>query len=118
MREFPVMSPSICDRIKADLCCDLSVGITGILCSRFCKRVVLTDHNDEVLEARFKLSEIHSLIPQFQRQIIEQNTIGYLLYFSNYVFVSKCIQVTIDRQEQFPTCMATVTASRINICPL
>jgi len=26
------------------------IGITGILCSRFCKRVVLTDHNDEVLE--------------------------------------------------------------------
>ncbi|XP_020571769.1 uncharacterized protein LOC110018695 isoform X2 [Phalaenopsis equestris] len=25
-------------------------GITGILCSRFCKEVVLTDHNDEVLE--------------------------------------------------------------------
>uniref|UniRef100_A0A804MTF2 Uncharacterized protein n=1 Tax=Zea mays TaxID=4577 RepID=A0A804MTF2_MAIZE len=28
------------------------IGITGILCSRFCKEVVLTDHNDEVLEAR------------------------------------------------------------------
>ncbi|KAL6841891.1 hypothetical protein ACP4OV_028403 [Aristida adscensionis] len=27
------------------------IGITGILCSRFCKEVVLTDHNDEVLEA-------------------------------------------------------------------
>ncbi|RCV14229.1 hypothetical protein SETIT_2G409000v2 [Setaria italica] len=26
------------------------IGITGILCSRFCKKVVLTDHNDEVLE--------------------------------------------------------------------
>ncbi|KAI0526808.1 hypothetical protein KFK09_002399 [Dendrobium nobile] len=26
------------------------VGITGILCSRFCSEVVLTDHNDEVLE--------------------------------------------------------------------
>jgi hypothetical protein len=78
----------------------------------------LTDHNDEVLEARFKLSEIHSLIPQFQREVIEQNTIGYLLYFSNSVFVGKCIQVTIDRQEQFPTCMATVTASRITICPM
>ncbi|KAG8079564.1 hypothetical protein GUJ93_ZPchr0007g4394 [Zizania palustris] len=26
------------------------VGITGILCSRFCKEVILTDHNDEVLE--------------------------------------------------------------------
>jgi len=71
VREFPAMSPSICDHIKADLCCDLSVGITGILCSCFCKRVVLTDHNDEVLEARFKLSEIHLLIPQFQREIIE-----------------------------------------------
>ncbi|PON75702.1 Lysine methyltransferase [Parasponia andersonii] len=28
------------------------VGITGILCSRFCREVVLTDHNDEVLKAR------------------------------------------------------------------
>ncbi|ONK68611.1 uncharacterized protein A4U43_C05F13950 [Asparagus officinalis] len=26
------------------------VGITGILCGRFCREVVLTDHNDEVLE--------------------------------------------------------------------
>ncbi|XP_020691900.1 protein N-lysine methyltransferase METTL21A isoform X2 [Dendrobium catenatum] len=26
------------------------VGITGILCSRFCSEVVLTDHNEEVLE--------------------------------------------------------------------
>ncbi|KAI3707705.1 hypothetical protein L6452_26334 [Arctium lappa] len=29
----------------------LDVGITGILCSRFCRQVVLTDHNDEVLKA-------------------------------------------------------------------
>ncbi|KAL2239978.1 UNVERIFIED_CONTAM: Electron transfer flavoprotein beta subunit lysine methyltransferase [Sesamum indicum] len=28
------------------------VGITGILCSRFCSEVVMTDHNDEVLKAR------------------------------------------------------------------
>ncbi|KAK9999359.1 hypothetical protein SO802_018962 [Lithocarpus litseifolius] len=28
------------------------VGITGILCSRFCRDFVLTDHNDEVLKAR------------------------------------------------------------------
>nr|KAJ0208177.1 hypothetical protein LSAT_V11C500252030 [Lactuca sativa] len=27
------------------------VGVTGILCSRFCHEVVLTDHNDEVLKA-------------------------------------------------------------------
>ncbi|KAK8952942.1 hypothetical protein KSP40_PGU003913 [Platanthera guangdongensis] len=26
------------------------VGITGILCSKFCSQVLLTDHNDEVLE--------------------------------------------------------------------
>ncbi|THU68564.1 hypothetical protein C4D60_Mb08t05220 [Musa balbisiana] len=30
------------------------VGVTGILCSRFCHEVVLTDHNEEVLEARSK----------------------------------------------------------------
>ncbi|GMN65058.1 hypothetical protein TIFTF001_034131 [Ficus carica] len=28
------------------------VGITGILCSRFCRQLVLTDHNEEVLKAR------------------------------------------------------------------
>ncbi|KVH87549.1 Nicotinamide N-methyltransferase-like protein [Cynara cardunculus var. scolymus] len=27
------------------------VGITGILCSKFCRAVMLTDHNDEVLKA-------------------------------------------------------------------
>nr|GLL43313.1 protein N-lysine methyltransferase METTL21A [Ipomoea trifida] len=26
------------------------VGITGILCSKFCREVVMTDHNDEVLK--------------------------------------------------------------------
>ncbi|KAM0900020.1 hypothetical protein ACQ4PT_020920 [Festuca glaucescens] len=39
--------------------CDL-LGITGILCSRFCKEVVLTDHNDEVLEIIKKNIELQS----------------------------------------------------------
>ncbi|GAA0149483.1 hypothetical protein Leryth_016287 [Lithospermum erythrorhizon] len=26
------------------------VGVTGILCSRFCKKIVMTDHNDEVIK--------------------------------------------------------------------
>ncbi|KMZ71015.1 hypothetical protein ZOSMA_18G01130 [Zostera marina] len=34
------------------------VGITGILCSRFCNEVVLTDHNDEVLEILNKNIEL------------------------------------------------------------
>ncbi|KAK3125845.1 hypothetical protein QOZ80_7BG0610440 [Eleusine coracana subsp. coracana] len=36
------------------------IGITGILCSRFCKKVVLTDHNDEVLEIINKNIEMQS----------------------------------------------------------
>uniref|UniRef100_A0A453AY48 Methyltransferase small domain-containing protein n=1 Tax=Aegilops tauschii subsp. strangulata TaxID=200361 RepID=A0A453AY48_AEGTS len=36
------------------------IGITGILCSRFCKEVVLTDHNDEVLEIIKKNIEMQS----------------------------------------------------------
>ncbi|XP_076905766.1 uncharacterized protein LOC143561621 isoform X2 [Bidens hawaiensis] len=35
------------------------VGITGILCSRFCREVVLTDHNDEVLKILKKNIELH-----------------------------------------------------------
>ncbi|XP_038973838.1 protein N-lysine methyltransferase METTL21A-like isoform X2 [Phoenix dactylifera] len=35
------------------------VGITGILCSRFCREVVLTDHNEDVLEIMKKNIEIH-----------------------------------------------------------
>ncbi|KAF7833599.1 uncharacterized protein G2W53_015932 [Senna tora] len=34
------------------------VGITGVLCGRFCQKVVLTDHNDEILK---KNIELHSL---------------------------------------------------------
>ncbi|OVA02012.1 Nicotinamide N-methyltransferase-like [Macleaya cordata] len=30
------------------------VGVTGILCSRFCREVLLTDHNDEVIKASSK----------------------------------------------------------------
>ncbi|KAF3453117.1 hypothetical protein FNV43_RR03551 [Rhamnella rubrinervis] len=36
------------------------VGITGILCSRFCCQVVLTDHNEEVLKILKKNVEFHS----------------------------------------------------------
>ncbi|XP_030456278.1 uncharacterized protein LOC115677282 isoform X2 [Syzygium oleosum] len=36
------------------------VGITGILCGRFCREVVLTDHNDEVLKILQKNIELHS----------------------------------------------------------
>ncbi|KAI4308215.1 hypothetical protein L6164_031313 [Bauhinia variegata] len=36
------------------------VGITGILCSRFCREVVFTDHNDEVLKILKKNIELHS----------------------------------------------------------
>ncbi|KAL9300808.1 putative lysine methyltransferase, S-adenosyl-L-methionine-dependent methyltransferase [Arabidopsis thaliana] len=31
------------------------VGITGVLCSKFCRKVIFTDHNDEVLKARLQL---------------------------------------------------------------
>ncbi|PQQ05378.1 protein N-lysine methyltransferase METTL21A [Prunus yedoensis var. nudiflora] len=36
------------------------VGITGILCSRFCSKVVLTDHNEEVLKILKKNIELHA----------------------------------------------------------
>ncbi|MQM09823.1 hypothetical protein Taro_042703 [Colocasia esculenta] len=36
------------------------VGITGILCRRFCHQVVLTDHNDEVLEILKKNIELQA----------------------------------------------------------
>ncbi|RVW92926.1 hypothetical protein CK203_040454 [Vitis vinifera] len=39
------------------------VGVTGILCSRFCCEVVLTDHNEEILNKNIKLhtsSENHN----------------------------------------------------------
>ncbi|KAH6814810.1 putative methyltransferase family protein [Perilla frutescens var. frutescens] len=33
------------------------VGITGILCSRFCSEVVMTDHNDEILTRNVELHD-------------------------------------------------------------
>ncbi|EYU35954.1 hypothetical protein MIMGU_mgv1a016462mg [Erythranthe guttata] len=38
------------------------VGITGIFCSRFCSKVVLTDHNDEVLKARLIDNTLNAFI--------------------------------------------------------
>ncbi|KAL9233557.1 hypothetical protein vseg_008537 [Gypsophila vaccaria] len=35
------------------------VGVTGILCGRFCSRVVMTDHNDEVIKILKKNIEHH-----------------------------------------------------------
>lgn len=37
------------------------IGITGILCSKFCHEIVLTDHNDEVLDIIKKNMELVSL---------------------------------------------------------
>ncbi|CAK7330683.1 unnamed protein product [Dovyalis caffra] len=34
------------------------VGVTGILCSRFCRQLVLTDHNDEVIKIQKKNIEL------------------------------------------------------------
>ncbi|KAL5764499.1 hypothetical protein ACOSP7_016853 [Xanthoceras sorbifolium] len=36
------------------------VGVTGILCSRFCRNVALTDHNDEVLKILKKNTELQT----------------------------------------------------------
>ncbi|KAL7174414.1 hypothetical protein ACSBR2_033635 [Camellia fascicularis] len=36
------------------------VGVTGILCSRFCCEVILTDHNEEVLKILNKNIDLHS----------------------------------------------------------
>ncbi|XP_008449636.1 uncharacterized protein LOC103491460 [Cucumis melo] len=36
------------------------VGITGILCSKFCHKVVLTDHNEEVLKILKKNIQLHA----------------------------------------------------------
>ncbi|EOA27971.1 hypothetical protein CARUB_v10024142mg [Capsella rubella] len=35
------------------------VGITGVLCSKFCRKVIFTDHNDEVLKILKKNIELH-----------------------------------------------------------
>ncbi|KAJ6820196.1 protein N-lysine methyltransferase METTL21A isoform X1 [Iris pallida] len=43
------------------------IGITGILCSRFCREVVLTDHSDEVLEARSKNSQTNIFLLFFHQ---------------------------------------------------
>lgn len=32
------------------------IGITGMLCSRFCRQILLTDHNEEVLKARYRFN--------------------------------------------------------------
>lgn len=36
------------------------VGVTGILCSKFCREVLLTDHNDEVLKILKKNVDVHA----------------------------------------------------------
>ncbi|XP_010673784.1 uncharacterized protein LOC104890111 [Beta vulgaris subsp. vulgaris] len=36
------------------------VGVTGVLCRRFCEKVLLTDHNDEVLKILKKNIDLHA----------------------------------------------------------
>ncbi|XP_038710026.1 protein N-lysine methyltransferase METTL21A [Tripterygium wilfordii] len=36
------------------------VGVTGILCSKFCREVLMTDHNNEVLKILKKNIELHA----------------------------------------------------------
>ncbi|KAL6527841.1 hypothetical protein OROMI_029652 [Orobanche minor] len=45
----------------------VAVGITGILCSRYCKKVVMTDHNDEVLKILARNIELHDSSPNLVR---------------------------------------------------
>ncbi|KAK3408437.1 hypothetical protein EUGRSUZ_J00675 [Eucalyptus grandis] len=49
------------------------VGITGILCSRFCREVVLTDHNDEVLKILQKNIDLHSSSESYSNCTGERN---------------------------------------------
>ncbi|XP_011657607.1 protein N-lysine methyltransferase METTL21A isoform X2 [Cucumis sativus] len=41
-------------------CLQSASSITGILCSKFCHKVVLTDHNEEVLKILKKNIELHA----------------------------------------------------------
>ncbi|XP_051142992.1 protein-lysine N-methyltransferase EFM3 isoform X1 [Andrographis paniculata] len=50
---------SLCFSSKKNELIDHYAGITGILCSRFCSKVVLTDHNDEVLKILKRNIELH-----------------------------------------------------------
>lgn len=38
--------------VVVDLWSCYKTGITGVLCSKFCRKVVFTDHNDEVLKVK------------------------------------------------------------------
>lgn len=55
-------------------------GVTGILCSRFCHDVVLTDHNEEVLKARTQqyISLLEHLV----------SLIFVFLYFNSFYHLS------------------------------
>lgn len=63
------------------------VGITGILCSRFCKEVVLTDHNDEVLEIIKKNIEMQSCSGNANAVLTAEK-----LEWGNYVHISNIIE--------------------------
>ncbi|KNA19105.1 hypothetical protein SOVF_064660 [Spinacia oleracea] len=41
------------------------VGVTGVLCSRFCKKVLMTDHSDEVLKILKKNIDLHASSENF-----------------------------------------------------
>ncbi|XP_020571776.1 uncharacterized protein LOC110018695 isoform X3 [Phalaenopsis equestris] len=49
-RDYELTTFNFGDSVLQLFCLPSASRITGILCSRFCKEVVLTDHNDEVLE--------------------------------------------------------------------
>ncbi|CAH2064302.1 unnamed protein product, partial [Thlaspi arvense] len=53
------------------------VGITGVLCSKFCRKVVLTDHNDEILKKNIDLHE-HSSGPELEAAKLEWGNIDHL----------------------------------------
>ncbi|KAJ0046818.1 hypothetical protein Pint_05509 [Pistacia integerrima] len=63
------------------------VGITGILCSRFCREVVLTDHNDEVLKARLGVEKLEWGNSDQINQILHKYSGGFDLILGADIYI-------------------------------
>uniref|UniRef100_A0A1D1XUW6 Methyltransferase-like protein 21A n=1 Tax=Anthurium amnicola TaxID=1678845 RepID=A0A1D1XUW6_9ARAE len=68
------------------------VGITGILCSRFCPKVVLTDHNDEVLEILKKNIELQASSVPFDTAAEKLELTAEKLEWGNAEQISRILQ--------------------------
>ncbi|KAK9082016.1 hypothetical protein Syun_030998 [Stephania yunnanensis] len=60
-------------------------GVTGILCSRFCHEILLTDHNEQILKKNIELQRSHENHTNYAAEKLEWGNVSNGSYLEKHV---------------------------------